>query len=248
MNELKLLKGDPIEVCQGLFVYPLKLSEIAEIGEEVYNSFVKVFLINKSLMNEPNFIPLTSYEKKEIYKYNDLDFILYLCKKDINLSYLLINGLSLFLQSEVSSASDTGVVIKNDNVKLTLTNELYIEIKKVICKQNFIHNAEDTSFNPANEKAKALLEKMKKAKEKIQKQNKDEGLSLKTIISLVATYSNDINIFSIWNLTVNQLYESYLRIALWDDYHNKHILIPHASDIESLDMKHWAIDINKLNK
>jgi hypothetical protein len=248
MNELKLLKGDPIEVVQGLFVYPLKLKEIAEIGEEIYNSFVKVFVINKSLINEPNFIPLSDYEKKECYKYNDLDFILFLCKKDINLSYLFINSLSLFLQSEISVASDTGVVIKNDNIHITLTDEIYKEIKKIICNQNFIHNVEESSFNPANEKAKALLDKMKKAKERIQKQNKNEGLSLKTIISLVATYSNDINIFSIWDLTVNQLYESYLRIALWDDYHNKHILIPHASDIESLDMKHWAIDINKLNK
>jgi vacuolar-type H+-ATPase subunit E/Vma4 len=85
--------------------------------------------------------------------------------------------LQLFLKSKVSVASDIGVVIENEDTKITLTNELYKEIKKIVCKQNFINNAEEATFNPANEKAKALLEKMKKAKEKIQKQNKEEGLS-----------------------------------------------------------------------
>jgi hypothetical protein len=246
MNELKLLKGDPIQVHEGIYVYPLTLAEIAEIGEEIYNSFVKIFLINKSILNGEFAAEIPVYEKNQIYKYDDLEFALYLCNKDRMISYFFIEGLQLFLKSKVSVASDIGVVIENEDTKITLTNELYKEIKKIVCKQNFINNAEEATFNPANEKAKALLEKMKKAKEKIQKQNKEEGLSLKTIISLVATYANDLNILSVWNLTVNQLYEAYLRLALWDDYHNKYVLIPHSSDIDSLDMKHWAIDINNI--
>jgi hypothetical protein len=98
MNELKLLKGDPIQVYEGLFVYPLKLAEIAEIGEEIYNSFVKIFLINKSILNGEFAAEIPVYEKNQIYKYDDLEFALYLCNKDRMISYFLLKDCSYFLK------------------------------------------------------------------------------------------------------------------------------------------------------
>jgi hypothetical protein len=245
MNELKLLKGDPIEIRKGLSIYPLTLSEISVIGEDVYNLYIRSFLLNKSLLEQLRG-SVSPLEIKEVYNYNDLDFTLYMCSKDNYILYFFFEALKVFLKSEVSPIEGVGIFIKNENMQTIIDNELFLEIKRVIHKQNFLKDNDVSDFRPANSKAKELMEKLKKAKEKIQKQNNDDGLSLKDIISIVSTYSNDLNMISVWNLTVYQLYEAYLRLVLWDDYHNKFTLLPHTTDDKSLDIKHWAVDINKI--
>lgn len=245
MNELKLLKGSPMQVSDGIFVYPITIGEISDIGEETYNSYISAIATDKSLLN--NVSPedgISKEELNELYEYSDLEFILFVCQSNPLLSYTFFQSLSLFLKSKVK-ISPKGIVIENETVCMYLNSELFDEIKSIIFKQNFLKDNDKSQFKPANSKAKALMEKLKKAKEKIQKQNSDEGLSLKDITSIVATYSNDINIMSVWDLTVFQLYEAYLRLILWDEYHNKFILLPHSSDPQSLDLKHWATDLNK---
>lgn len=248
MNELKLIKGDPIDLSNGFKVHPLTLGEIADIGEDVYNSYLSVIMTNKSILNNLSENDITKEELNELYKLTDLEFILYLAVHNHTILLTLINSLETFLKCGVEIGRDIGIVLKSEDKECFLENELFNEIKAIIIKQNFLKDNESSAFKPANAKAKALLEKMMKAKEKIQKQNNEEGLSLKDIISIVAAYSNDINIISVWKLTVYQLYESYLRLTLWDDYHNKFLLLPHTADSKSLDLTHWATNINKINK
>lgn len=246
MNELKLLKGEPIEVIDDLKVYPLKLSEIADIGEEVYNQYLSSVMIDHSVLEKSNENMIEKDKINELYKLNELEFIIFLSNLQPVILSTFIQALSIFLRSRVEFNDETGFVIKNNEIECSMSVELFRDIKNIIVKQNFLKDKDYTNYNPANEKARRLLQKLKKVREKIQAQNKDEGLSLREIISIVATYSNDLNIISVWDLTVNQLYESYLRILLWDDYQKKIILLPHVTDSESLDMKHWAVDINKI--
>lgn len=246
MNELKILKGDPIEVVDELFVYPLTLSEIADVGENVYNTYLSTIMTDKKILENLTENDISKEELNELYQYSDLEFIMYLFTQNPTLLYSFLNALKFFLKSEVVIKRNVGLVITNNKICCILTNSIFEEIKKVIIRQNFLKNEESTTFKPANDKARALLERLKKAKEKIQQQNKEEGLSLKEIISIVANYSNDVNIIRVWDLTINQLYESYLRLIVWDEYHNKFTLLPHSSDPQSLDIKHWAADINKL--
>ncbi|UQX56081.1 hypothetical protein M5V91_10875 [Cytobacillus pseudoceanisediminis] len=155
-------------------------------------------------------------------------------------------SLSTFLKSEVFIYEED-VVIKNDQGSFILNSVLFEEVKAVIFRQNFLKDSKSSSFKPANSKAKQLMDKLQKVKAKIQKQNNEEQLGLKDIISIVSAYSTDINILTVWNLTVCQLYETYTRLIIWDEYHNKFTLLPHTSDTSSLDLKHWATNINKTN-
>lgn len=247
MNELKLLKGAPIEIGYSLKVYPAKIEEITEIGEEIYNSYVSAIMIDKSVLNNVNENQMPKEILDGLYKCSDLEFILYLSLTDRVILKAFMEALSLFLKCDIRFNQELGIIISHNENEIVLNDEIFNEFKKVVVKQNFLKDGEKSKFKPANDKARALLEKLNKAKEKIQKQNKEDGLSLKDIVSIVATYSNDINILSVWNLTVYQLFVCYMRLIMWDDYHNKYQLIPHSSDIESLDLKHWAIDINKIN-
>ena len=244
-DEIKLLRGKPVEIQYGIKVYPLTLDEISEIGSKIYNSRIGTFFVDKSLLNEANDIPIETLE--EIHKLNDLEFIYYLALSgDINLIYSLSDALRMVLKCDVVVEQNADIKIFKGEEIVTLDNDLFLSIKKIITKQNFLKDDEKTEFRPANAKARALLEKLNKAKENLQTQNKKDGLSLNDIISIVATHSNDINIITVWNLTVYQLYICYLRLLMWDDYHNKYQLIPHSSDIDALDLKHWAVDINKI--
>ncbi len=85
-DEIKLLRGKPVEIQYGLKVYPLTLDEISEIGSKIYNSRIGTFFVDKSLLNAANDIPIETLE--EIHKLNDLEFIYYLALTgDINLIY-----------------------------------------------------------------------------------------------------------------------------------------------------------------
>jgi len=249
MNELKLLKGDPIEVIEGLNVYPLILSDIVELGEDIYNSLISSIMMNNSILSkiENNTIPKNEIDK--MYKLNELEFITCISIYYPYIFQSFMSALRLFLRSNIEIIENVGLIILNDNGSFLLDNDLFIKIKEIIAKQNFIKYKEETSYKPANSKAKALLEKMNKIKENIKNQNKEEGLSLRTVISIVSNYSNDINIKSVWDLTVLQLYESYIRILIWDDYHNQYMLLPHMDENSKREVsnKHWAKDINKIN-
>jgi hypothetical protein len=248
INELKLLKGDPIEVVKDLYVYPLKLKEIAEIGDDVYNRFLSSIMISNSILNQLRDKTIPKKEIVKMYEMNDLEFIAY-----ISLHYFpylfqnFLDGLSLFLRSNVEVVTDVGLVITNEKGKeFILDNDLFLLIKKVIAKQNFIKIQGDSGYKPANAKAQALLEKMNKIKENIKEKNKEEGLSLKTIISIVSNYSNNLNPISVWELTVYQLYESYSRLLVWDEFHNQYMHLPHMDENVAKNLKHWATDINKI--
>lgn len=247
INELKLLKGDPIEVVKDLYVYPLKLKEIAEIGEEEYNSLLSTIMLNKSILSklEGNDVPKSEIEK--LYELNDLEFILCISLYFPHFFQKFIQGLAIFLKSNIEVTPDMDVIVINeDKYKFHLDNQLFLSIKQVIAKQNYIKHQNETSYKPANAKAQALLEKMNKIKENIQSKNKEEGLSLKTVISIVSNYSENLNMFSIWDLTVYQLYESYSRLILWDNYHSQYMHLPHMDESGIKNLKHWAIDINKI--
>ncbi|PKR82849.1 hypothetical protein [Heyndrickxia camelliae] len=245
MNELKLIKGSPIEIANGLFVYPLRMDEIAEIGESLYNSYLSIITSSKKILYSLEESIISKQELTMLSKESDLFTILYISEKDQNTFAIFINALKTFLKSELDFDGQN-LILKNDSGLFTFDDELFKKFKEVIMKQNFLKDDSVSTYKPANSKAKALLEKLKKAKEKIQEQNSDDGLRLKDIISIVATYSNDINLLSVWDLTIYQLYEAYLRLIVWDKYHTNFLLLPHVSDSGSLDLQHWATDINKI--
>lgn len=246
MDELQLLKGTPISVHKGVKVHPFTIGEITDIGQNIYNSYISSILIDKTILNNSQYDDLSQEALSELNEISDLDFILALSINNGDISDVFVEALSYFLKCQVRFDFNYGIIINNENEEIILDSSTFDEIKKIISKQNFLKDNDSSKFKPANAKARALLEKLNKAKENIQKQNKEEGLKLHDIISIVATYSNDINMLSVWNLTVYQLYNCYLRLIIWDDYHNKYQLIPHSSDINSLDIKHWAIDIDSI--
>ena len=100
---------------------------------------------------------------------------------------------------------NNGIFIYRDN---------YEEIKKVLKLQNYIPDKKE-EFNPANEKAKKLMEKIKRNRKTNNAVKKDDSFELYNIISGVA-WKSHIGIDSVWDLTIYQLYDAYVRLDLID--------------------------------
>jgi hypothetical protein len=242
IGDLELLSGMPIDIgiCK---VHPLTIGEIAKIGETTYNQYLSILMLDKSSLT-----PSESLTPQQIEEFNKLDsysVLLIHAHTDEFMRTLITSSLSLFLKEDVTY-HESGFFYLGEIIEgRVIMPENFDQIKLILQKQNFLKEDKTKEFKPADDNTAKIMEKMRKAKEKIQKQKQDEGLGLSDIVSIVSAYSNSIDILNVWNLTVYQLYQSYMRLIMWDEYHNNFLLLPHVSDSSTLKLNHWASKINK---
>lgn len=236
ISEMALLKGKPIDlgVCK---VHPLTLNEIVDMTEEKYNQALSLITFNKSRLD---------INDEELNQLTDYQILFAYCYHNPEIRELFFESVEIFLKEPIHMHELGFFYLGELEEQRIIDENIFKQIQEVIKKQNFL-STEQTEFKPANDKAAELIEKIKKVKEKLAKQNRDNELSLNDIVSIVACYSDGINLFNVWDLTIYQLYIAYMRLIMWDDYHTKYILLPHVTDSSSLDLKHWATKIN-INK
>ncbi|WP_442636604.1 hypothetical protein [Rossellomorea marisflavi] len=238
MSHLSLLRGVGIPAGKGIIVTPLTVSRIEEIGEENYNGMLSVISFKKDSLG---------VEAQKL-QYSDYEMLIHMAVDNVDLGEILKSALNIFTNKEWFINQYKGLHYIEDKAVMEIDEETFVAIKNIVQKQNYINDANKDEFNPANERAKKLRERMNKLKGELQQKNKDNGLNLSDVVSIVSNYSNDINILNVWDLTVYQLYESYLRIKLWDDFHNNYLHIVHMDDQDRKSMQHWGIPIEKINK
>lgn len=231
--ELKILRGSPIDVDVGK-IYPLILDEVSQIGEMKYNQYLSLITSNKKEFFEDS-ADLTHFQSVAVLCYQKQEF------RD-----LFLESINTFFKEPVHFHEE-GFFYLGDLVDgRYVDEEKFNEIQLVIKKQNFLKDeVENKEFKPHNDRAAELIEKMKQVKSKIKKENNDNGLNFSDIISIVSSYMPNVSIFSVWNLTVYQLYTLYLRLIMKDNYESNFYLMPHVSDSKTLDLKHWATKLNK---
>jgi uncharacterized protein (UPF0305 family) len=231
--ELKILRGSPIDIGIGK-IHPLTLDEISQIGELKYNQSLSIITSNKKefFVDSEN---LTHFQSIVVLCYHQQEF-----------RELFLESVTAFFKEPVHFHEE-GFFYLGDLVDERFIDEVkFNDIQLIIKKQNFLKDeVGKEEFKPHNDKAAELIEKMKQVKSKIKKENDDNGLSLSDIISIVCSYMPNVSIFSVWNLTVYQLYTLYLRLILKDNYESNFYLMPHVSDSKTLDLKHWATKLNK---
>lgn len=222
--------------CNDLEIIPLTLGQIEEMGEIEYYRRLNLLLVdtNKIIDKTASSKGLASYE-----------IFLTLITQDESIFDLALSALELFTGRKFLFTYD-GLSYVGDEDKLMLFTSSDFELmRKILSYQNYMDEPDDeeNKFKPANEKAAELIRKRERFKKEIQERNKNKGekLELGDIISIVACYSNGVNLETIWDYTIYKLYEEYVRLSLWDEYHNLQILLPYI-DQEKTDIntKHWG--------
>jgi hypothetical protein len=233
--DLKLLRGLPIEVYRFGKIHPLKLDEISKIGELKYNQYLSSIIFNQETLK---------IEGKKLSKFETL----MVCSlSDETFRNVIIHALHILFKEEIHLHQGGFFYLGDINHQRIITPEIYEEIVRLVKQQNFIkdNKEEEEQFNPHDEKAAKLIEKLKHFRQKVKEKNAEEGLNLSDIISIVATYSGNLNMFNVWDLTVYQLYTIYIRLMMKENYETQIYLLPHSSDPNSSELKnHLASKIN----
>jgi hypothetical protein len=224
---LKLLAGEPINIPNAGNIYPLTLKEIKEITLVNYNYLLVVLCykpdVNQSIFNN----------------------IITNCKLDFDYQNLVLHALSCFFKDSISILNNKfyiGEIFQNRYLDDSNYNEFYDILKLQNC---LLETKEE--YNPANEKARELIEKIKK--NKVKKPPKKNNINMASIISGIVWKSKTINIFNVWDLTIYQLYDGLNRMDILDNFYNvMHGYFSGTIKKEDIDFKNlsWIkkIDLN----
>lgn len=238
---MRLLSGMPINV--GNFsVRPLTLREILDIGEDVYSELLSAVMADKTSLKSD--VDLDESVTNYMIVYT-------LALQDEVYRRLVLNSLALFLSEEIFMDS-YGFYSLRDQESVYMTSDEFMKIQEIIKIQNYLgESEEDSGYKPANDKAKEYAEKLAKLRgEMVEDNNKEEGLRLGDLVSIVSVYSYDINILSVWSLTIYQLHECYIRLIVRDDYDKHYMHLPYVEDEDRDKVEHWSrpVSIDNLRR
>jgi len=210
--EIRLLKGSEV-IIEGIKIKPLTLKEIVDdIGYDEYSRLLRVLGVDKSMLSEAPKDVLDQIENFDIFI------------SDSNLMTLLIAFLKKILKHEsvFFIEENQNIEIRYDDNLAWITRYNYDKIAKLLRKMYCIQFEKEQEYNPFNDKARELIEKIKKKNKELDriKKNQGEDVTLISIISGVAWKSTNTNIFDVFNLTVFQLYDAYYRLEIVDNYDN----------------------------
>jgi len=223
---LKLLRGLPIEV-QGIKIYPPTIDDIVEATFEKYNGFLNLLCIDKDSI-------------KNIFKLKEdisaFEFIVVGCNENDEYKNLIFEALQFFLKEKVDTHYAGFLVDKQP-----MNEEAFNEIVKIIKLQNCLVEKEtEEKIKPANERARKMLEQMKKNQEELNKIKAKNVLTFYDLISIFAAYSENINILNVWDLTFFQFNDQFNRLKIMKEYDaNLQILMHCDTSKNKVELKHW---------
>ena len=209
---LKLLMGRTIDI-HGFKIHPLKIEEITDIGEQLYNQYLGVLLydidlienISKENLKDLGIDKFTTYHFLILNAYNNADF-----------KQLVIDSFEMFLKEKVGFHDETAIFyVERNNHAEPITLEFYELFRKIIIKQNFLKELEEEeNLLFGNDLAREWYLEMKRKEKNMPKPK--SNVDLQSIISAVMWKSGK-SIEEILKMTIYQLYDGYYRLSTIDD-------------------------------
>lgn len=252
MGNLRHLAGLPIpfydnSVKEPILIgslYPITLREIAEIGERTYNKHLNAITfdiedIEKIKGDEGEEITLTPYEILLVnIFYTDVE---------VNFHKTIIDALTFFFKEKPTFDERGFFYFGNMSEGRLIHKENFDELRNLLKEQNCLLSKKEKEdiYNPANERAKKIAEKLNKARKKItelkkKKEEKSEtSLTLFDLVSILASNGNNLNITNIWDLTMYQFNDQFNRMKMLDEYEVNVQALLHGADSKQVELKHY---------
>lgn len=226
VDKLSLISGCDINIKEyGVKIYQPNIKEIALIGEENFFLYLNLFAIEEDNFKKMLIKLLKENNKQEVEQlvnnFTTWDIFMFLLNSDKQFSNNCQFFLDWIIINKKVQIEKGDILLIDEESTIQVDDTLFIILKDII-HQIFLFNKffSISLYEPVNEKARAIAEKMRKAKEKINKNNKlEEGSqslfsNVISILSIGSSYSlNDLN-----NLTIYQLYNQFERYILYIQY------------------------------
>lgn len=205
--ELKLLAGKLIDIDGGLYRTP-KIKDIVDIGEKKYNQYLSVLLFDKKNIDGDDLEDVDSFDLLCAYCYHDESF------RETFFSALkfMFNEIPQMSHDDESVFFYFGDILDN----WTLNKSNFLKFQELVRISNNISATKEEDYNPANERARKFIEKIKRNKSN--KPKTKETINLASIIDGLSWRSNGISILDIFELTIFQLYRAFFTTEKIDNY------------------------------
>ena len=202
----------PIEECQ-LILHQPTLKEYGFIGEEAFFIGAQCLTLNKMMFSQDKTI-LDATSNFQIFMTIMLEPKA-LDKKKATLQLLSI----LFPTYKISFTPNSIIFIaEGGNVIVDANNfdSLQEVVKQVLCINS---SANQTGFNPANDRAKEIAEKLMRGRQRVAEQKGDTNSSvLSRYISILTIGLHSMSLDNVINLTLYQLYDLVERYTLYTNW------------------------------
>ena len=199
----------PVENCQ-LVLHQPRLEEIALIGERVFFSGVQTLCLHKTMFIEDKILLATTTnfqifmmimsEKEAKDKKDDVKAVLTLLLPDYQVLFTP--------NSLVFKKNETTILIDESNFE-----DLQEELRKIFCMND--GPMDQQTFNPINDKAKAIADKIMAGRKKVAEQKGNTNVSVFTQYISMLTIGLHISMLELKQLTMFQLYDLVERFMLW---------------------------------
>ena len=199
----------PVENCQ-LVLHQPRLEEIALIGERVFFSGVQTLCLHKTMFIEDKILLATTT--------NFQIFMMIMSEKEAKdkkdavkavLTLLLPDYQVLFTpNSLVFKKNETTILIDESNFE-----DLQEELRKIFCMND--GPMDQQTFNPVNDRAKAIADKIITRRKKVAEQKGNTNVSVFTQYISMLTIGLHISMLELKQLTMFQLYDLVERFMLW---------------------------------
>jgi len=104
--------------------------------------------------------------------------------------------------------------LSNKEPKLigSINSENFDFVRNVILQFNYSKLSKTDKAKPAGKHTAALQKKREKYHKKFAKQNVNKDITIPNLISKVAAYSNSVNLITIWDYTIFQLFDQFFAL------------------------------------
>ena len=239
-----LISGNSIPFPGGkIMVGQPKLKSLLALGEKNYLQAISLLTFSKEILSDKDKILL-----KDI---NDFDVLMSIINddskqeaynsKDIILDILTV----LFPEHEI--ILDKGFIIlkKEKEIPSSINSENFADFREILKEIFCLNKSKEQNYNPSGPKAKSLAERFKKKKQMLseQKNKKDESLFENYLSILEIGLGIDIN--SLLDYTVYQIYDAFDRFNLKEAYDISLQAKMAGAKSDSLDkVEHWMKNIH----
>ena len=215
-NKLALMTGIdfPLNDC-ALIIHQPTIKEISYIGETDFFMGIQLLSINKSM-----------YETKEVdlTKVTNFDIFIQLMNQPElkEQKGKVQQALSMLFPSYQIIITPRAIVFNQEGNSFMLDGENFEIFQKQIGEALCLQQSGQQSFNPGNNKAREIAQKLQRAREKIAAQKAQEGGSgsiFSQYLSVLTVGIGSMSLKDTFDLTIYQLYDLIERYSLyinWD--------------------------------
>lgn len=241
VNDLMLFSGIDIPFPQAqISIHQPTIKEISLIGEESFYSGCGALNFSKNSLSSEDRIALKDFTDFEILMsmINNKSFNTQQTRIDI----LMILTL-LFPDYQIKISQQEISLIKEDESHL-INSGNFEEFKKILTAMFCLKGkGSETEYNPSGDKAREIIEKLNKRKQKIAEQNGDQKVSVLNRFASILAIGQKQDLNEILDYTVYQLFDQFDRFTLKEQF-DIHLKAQLAGARDLGEIEDWKKDLH----